>query len=94
MTNFEDMSDEEFTELLVPNGRDLQRASAWLVQQERLDPKGMLGLYLDAVEEGRIFQLLVCLGESLTRAMGLREDPEALQLLHEDITHRATEGDN
>jgi len=92
MTDPNNMTPEEFTLSLVPTPDDLADAGAWLAAQTRLDPQILLQLYIDAYEKGRLFHLLVAVGETAVRATHLRDDPEALPTLLASIAqHRLTQ---
>ncbi len=88
------MSPEEFTLALVPNPDDLAAAGGWLAAQTRLDPDALLHLYLQAFKTGRLFHLLVAVGETAVRATGLRDDPAALSGLLAELANRQLEEGN
>jgi hypothetical protein len=83
------MSAEDFTLSLVPNHGDMRRAGAWLAAQQSLDPHHMMIVYVEAQELGRLFQLCTAMGETLTRALNLRDDPEAMVQLRQTIATHA-----
>jgi len=84
-----EMSDEEFAAVAVPTEGDMAFAGAFLAAQSRLNITEMLGLYITATESARLFQVLVALGESTIRALGLRDDPAAMDALRADINAHA-----
>ena len=86
---FDEMSDDEFAEAIIPTESDMASAGAFVAAQSRLDPVELLYIYNIACEEGRGFQMLSALAETCLRAMALRDDPDALERLHTDIAaHR------
>ena len=83
--------EEEYTRSLVPTDSDMLRVGAWIVAQRNLDPEGMLSMFKEACEDGdgRAFQMMVGLGETVIQKLHLREDPEAFAALVKDMADYA-----
>jgi Transcription factor WhiB len=94
MTDPTTMTDEEFTLHMLPTADDMATAGSWFAAQAQMDPVGLLSIYTTAAEEGRLFQLMTAIGETGIRATGLRDDPEALPALLEDLNTHARKQDD
>jgi hypothetical protein len=87
--SFDEMSDDEFTAELIPSEDDMVRAGGFLAAQTRLEPISLLRIFTDANTEGRTFHVMTALAETAVRAMNLRDDPDALGRLLEEINAHA-----
>lgn len=74
-----------------PNAGDFRRAGAMLAGWATKDIAAVQIALRDANAEHRNFQVLGALLETLTRATGVRDDPERLAALRLDIARYAAE---
>ena len=93
------MSDDEWRRLLVPDHDVMARVGGFLIDQAKLNLMGLLDIYNAAVPDGTVFALLIGIAEGSVQQMHLREDPEAMEALQSDIAdHKLKalddEGDN
>lgn len=85
MTDPTAMTNEDFTRHMLPSQDDMATAASWLAAQAQMDPTGLLAIYTDTAQRGRLFQLVVAISETAVQATGLRDNPDALPALLADL---------
>ena len=87
--NPDDMSQEQWRELLVPDDDVMARVGGFVLDEVKLNLPGLLDIYNKAVAEAKLFGLLVGMAETIVQKFHLRDDPDALEAFKTDIADEA-----
>lgn len=82
--NIKNMSEDDWHALLVPDHDGMARVGGFLIDETALNLHGLLDIYNKAVDEAKVFALLVGMAETTVQALHLRDDPDALEKLKLD----------
>ena len=81
------MGEDEWRKLLVPDHDGMARVGGVLIDQAKLNLTGLLDAYNTSVRDATLFALLVGLAETCVQQMHLRDDPDALEALKNDVAN-------